>query len=65
MGRHTGGRGSQNAGHGRRRLTDEEFSALMKEARAEASGQFMGHPPTGEPDFSLRTQHAEFGAAAH
>ncbi|WP_370409943.1 hypothetical protein [Streptomyces fradiae] len=46
-------------------LTDAEFSTLMREARAEARRHGVGRPPTGESDFALRTQHAEFGAAAH
>lgn len=49
----------------RRRLTDEEFHALMREASAEARRLSLGEPPGTEPDFALRTQHAEFGAAAH
>ncbi|WP_030217345.1 hypothetical protein [Streptomyces bikiniensis] len=49
----------------RRRLTDEEFHALMREASAEARRLSLGEPPGAEPDFALRTQHAEFGAAAH
>ncbi|MFE5735135.1 hypothetical protein ACFQ7A_30010 [Streptomyces sp. NPDC056528] len=49
----------------RRRLTDEEFRALMREASAEARRLSLGGPPGAEPDFALRTQHAEFGAAAH
>ncbi|MEU5987171.1 hypothetical protein [Streptomyces sp. NPDC047434] len=47
------------------RLTDEEFRALLSEARAEARRRSLGSPPGGETDYSLRTQHAEFGAAAH
>ncbi|MFC8176727.1 hypothetical protein [Streptomyces sp. NPDC057325] len=49
----------------RRRLTDEEFHALMREASDEARRLSLGEPPGTEPDFALRTQHAEFGAAAH
>lgn len=49
----------------RRRLTDEEFRTLMREASAEARRLSFGAPPGAEPDFALRTQHAEFGAAAH
>ena len=49
----------------RRGLSDEEFRTLMTEARAEAHRLFLGRPPRDEPDFALRTQHAEFGAAAH
>ncbi|MEU9851967.1 hypothetical protein [Streptomyces sp. NPDC047974] len=47
------------------RLTDVEFRALMREARAETRRRSLGDPPTGEADFALRTQHAEFGAGAH
>ncbi|AVH93907.1 hypothetical protein GCM10010497_13050 [Streptomyces cinereoruber] len=50
---------------GRSRLTDEEFRTLMREASAEARRLSLGEPPGAEPDFALRTQHAEFGAAAH
>ncbi|MFI6416157.1 hypothetical protein ACIBG6_01785 [Streptomyces sp. NPDC050842] len=46
-------------------LSDEQFRTLMAEARAEARRLFLGTPPREEPDFALRTQHAEFGAAAH
>ncbi|MEV7675422.1 hypothetical protein [Streptomyces sp. NPDC088752] len=49
----------------RNRLTDEEFDALMREASAEARRRSLGDPPGAESDFALRTQHAEFGAAAH
>ncbi|MEV6247341.1 hypothetical protein AB0M38_14205 [Streptomyces sp. NPDC051742] len=49
----------------RRELTDDEFHALVREARAEARRLFLGGPPGDETDFALRTQHAEFGAAAH
>ncbi|MEU4062761.1 hypothetical protein AB0F25_10065 [Streptomyces wedmorensis] len=49
----------------RRGLSDEEFRTLMQEARAEARRHYLGEPPRGEADFALRTQHAEFGAAAH
>ncbi|MFD8012980.1 hypothetical protein [Streptomyces sp. NPDC058955] len=49
----------------RPRLTDEEFRTLMREARSMARRRFLGRPPPGESDFALRTQHAEFGAAAH
>ncbi|MEX0168308.1 hypothetical protein [Streptomyces sp. LMG1-1-1.1] len=49
----------------RRALSDEQFLRLMREARAEARRGFLGEPPRGEADFALRTQHAEFGAAAH
>ncbi len=49
----------------RHELTDDEFHTLMREARAEARRLFLGRPPRGEADFALRTQHAEFGAAAH
>ncbi|WMX48326.1 hypothetical protein [Streptomyces roseicoloratus] len=51
--------------HGRHGLTDEEFVVLMREARAEARRCRVGRPPADETDFALRTQHAEFGAAAH
>ncbi|MFF0476404.1 hypothetical protein [Streptomyces sp. NPDC004284] len=44
---------------------DREFRALMKEARVEARHRRLGRPTWAEPDFALRTQHAEFGAAAH
>ncbi|MFI8825540.1 hypothetical protein [Streptomyces sp. NPDC053431] len=50
---------------GGRPLTDDQFRTLMQEARAEARRQFIGAPPVDEPDFALRTQHVEFGAAAH
>ncbi|MFG2834363.1 hypothetical protein ACGFYE_05135 [Streptomyces zaomyceticus] len=49
----------------RRTLTDAEFLALIHEARAEARSRSLGEPPAVEPDFALRSQHAEFGAAAH
>ncbi|MGA5198087.1 hypothetical protein [Streptomyces exfoliatus] len=49
----------------RHELTDDEFHSLMREARAEARRLFLGRPPRDEADFALRTQHAEFGAAAH
>ncbi|KOX37466.1 MULTISPECIES: hypothetical protein [unclassified Streptomyces] len=49
----------------RHRLTDEEFHALMREASAEARRLSLGEPLGAEADFALRTQHAEFGAAAH
>ncbi|WP_282692546.1 hypothetical protein [Streptomyces sp. CC208A] len=58
--------GATDTGAGcRRRLTDEEFRTLMREARSEARRRFLGRPPPDEADFALRTQHAEFGAAAH
>ncbi|MFF8413083.1 hypothetical protein [Streptomyces omiyaensis] len=59
-----GGAGHQDDG-GRHRLTDEEFRTLMREARSMARRGSLGRPPPGEVDFALRTQHAEFGAAAH
>ncbi|MFC9730035.1 hypothetical protein ACH4MA_24275 [Streptomyces roseolus] len=46
-------------------LTDVEFRALMREARAEARRRSLGGPPTAEAGFAPRTQHAEFGAGAH
>ncbi|MFC9593867.1 hypothetical protein [Streptomyces sp. NPDC056944] len=49
----------------RRGLTDTEFRSLVEEALAEAHRCFLGRPPRAESAFSLRTQHAEFGAAAH
>lgn len=49
----------------RPRLTDVEFQALMREARAETRRRSFGSPPAAEADFALRTQHAEFGAGAH
>lgn len=52
-------------GRVRHRLTDDEFRVLMREARAETRRRFLGKPPADETDFALRTQHAEFGAAAH
>ncbi|MER5737214.1 MULTISPECIES: hypothetical protein [unclassified Streptomyces] len=61
----TGGRAADPGTGCRRRLTDAEFRVLIREARAEARRGFLGRPPPGETDFSLRTQHAEFGAAAH
>ncbi|AJF68395.1 hypothetical protein [Streptomyces vietnamensis] len=48
-----------------RGLDDEEFRSLMREAHAEARRRFIGRPPRTEPELALRTQHAEFGAAAH
>lgn len=45
--------------------SDEQFRTLMAEAHAEARRLFLGTPPREEPDFALRTRHAEFGAAAH
>ncbi|MFI8962554.1 hypothetical protein ACIGO8_10590 [Streptomyces sp. NPDC053493] len=65
MRRHADGSGTRRTGGRRHRLTDEEFTALMREARAEARRRFLGRPPSDEPDFALRTQHAEFGQAAH
>ncbi|MGW4163776.1 hypothetical protein [Streptomyces sp. NPDC004788] len=58
-------RAGHRAGRVRHRLTDDEFRALMREASAETRRRFLGNPPAGEADFALRTQHAEFGAAAH
>ncbi|MFF9362492.1 hypothetical protein [Streptomyces griseoluteus] len=49
----------------RRRLTEEEFRELMREARQEARRLRYGRPPEEESAVALRTQHAEFGAAAH
>ncbi|MFK4111383.1 hypothetical protein [Streptomyces sp. NPDC002176] len=49
----------------RRRLTEEEFRALMREARQEARRLRFGRPPEEDSAVALRTQHAEFGAAAH
>ncbi|MET9349993.1 hypothetical protein [Streptomyces termitum] len=46
-------------------LSDEDFRTLLREARSEKRRFFLGRPPPGESDFALRTQHAEFGAAAH
>ncbi|MFE7515158.1 hypothetical protein ACFU8I_28590 [Streptomyces sp. NPDC057540] len=46
-------------------LTDTEFRALMEEAQAEARRSSLGRPLRAESAFALRTQHAEFGAAAH
>ncbi|MCZ0978549.1 hypothetical protein O1L60_03050 [Streptomyces diastatochromogenes] len=46
-------------------LTDTEFRSLMEEARAEARRCFLARPLRREPELALRTQHAEFGAAAH
>ncbi|MGW8764433.1 hypothetical protein ACWGN5_18205 [Streptomyces sp. NPDC055815] len=63
-GRAQGGEPSRT-GYDRLALTDDEFKALMSEARAEAQRRSLDAPRTGEPDFALRTQHAEFGAAAH
>jgi len=65
MGSHREDPGSHRGRWLRHRLSDEEFRTLMTEARAEARRRFLGHPPPDEPDFALRTQHAEFGAAAH
>ncbi|GAA3084697.1 hypothetical protein GCM10017562_63170 [Streptomyces roseofulvus] len=49
----------------RPRLTDEEFRSLMREARSLARRRMLGRPAPGDSDFAHRTQHAEFGAAAH
>ncbi|MFB7775311.1 hypothetical protein [Streptomyces bauhiniae] len=49
----------------RRRLTEEEFRELMREARQEARRLRYGRPPEEDSAVALRTQHAEFGAAAH
>lgn len=49
----------------RRRLTEEEFRELMREARQEARRLRFGRPPEEDSAVALRTQHAEFGAAAH
>ncbi|MFF0425366.1 hypothetical protein ACFYUJ_13230 [Streptomyces sp. NPDC004520] len=46
-------------------LTDTEFRSLVKEMLAEARRCFFGRPPRVESELALRTQHAEFGAAAH
>ncbi|MFD0077849.1 hypothetical protein ACFVIY_36010 [Streptomyces sp. NPDC127166] len=46
-------------------LSDAEFRDLMTEARAELRRRWIGGAPRAEPDYALRTQHAEFGAAAH
>ncbi|MFE5793138.1 hypothetical protein ACFQ8C_11255 [Streptomyces sp. NPDC056503] len=62
---HTGERTADGETGCRHRLTDEEFRTLIREARAETRRGFLGRPPPGETDFSLRTQHAEFGASAH
>ncbi|MFJ7069605.1 hypothetical protein [Streptomyces sp. NPDC101115] len=65
MGRQAETRANDGGTRCRRRLTDEEFVMLMREARAEARRCSVGRPPAEETDFALRTQHAEFGAAAH
>ncbi|MFB7426570.1 MULTISPECIES: hypothetical protein [Streptomyces] len=65
MNGHTRGRSADTGAGCRRRLTDEEFRVLIREARAEARRGFLGRPPPVETDFSFRTQHAEFGAPAH
>ncbi|MFD0368151.1 hypothetical protein [Streptomyces sp. NPDC059071] len=65
MGRQSENRATDGGGRRRRRLSDEEFVLLMREARAEARRFSVGRPPGEEADFALRTQHAEFGAAAH
>ncbi|BDH05174.1 hypothetical protein [Streptomyces seoulensis] len=49
----------------RRRLTEEEFRELMREARQEARRLRYGKPPEEDSAVALRTQHAEFGGAAH
>ncbi|WP_329009225.1 hypothetical protein [Streptomyces sp. NBC_01601] len=49
----------------RRRLTEEEFRELMREARQEARRLRYGKPPEEHSTVALRTQHAEFGGAAH
>ncbi|MFE0350919.1 hypothetical protein [Streptomyces griseoluteus] len=49
----------------RRRLTEVEFRELMREARQEARRLRYGRPPEEDSAVALRTQHAEFGAAAH
>lgn len=57
--------GETNLPRPRRRLTEEEFRELMREARQEARRLRLGQPPEEDPAVALRTQHAEFGAAAH
>ncbi|MFE2015829.1 hypothetical protein [Streptomyces sp. NPDC059491] len=59
------GKADVSTGRDRNGLSDEEFRTLMREARVEARRRNLGPPPSGEDDFALRTQHAEFGAAAH
>ncbi|MER8032634.1 hypothetical protein ABTZ78_27130 [Streptomyces bauhiniae] len=57
--------GETNLPRPRRRLTEEEFRELMREARQEARRLRYGRPPEEDSAVALRTQHAEFGAAAH
>ncbi|MCT9094342.1 hypothetical protein N4G70_36745 [Streptomyces sp. ASQP_92] len=49
-------------------MTDEEFRALLSQAREEAR-RLVFPPPVREPgddtEFVRRAQHAEFGASAH
>ncbi|WP_426361733.1 hypothetical protein [Streptomyces sp. E-08] len=49
----------------RHTVSDAEFRHLMTEARAELRRRWIGGTPRAEPDYALRSQHAEFGAAAH
>ncbi|AYG78227.1 hypothetical protein DWB77_00334 [Streptomyces hundungensis] len=46
-------------------MTDQEFDALMAQARSEARKISFPVPPPEDPDYAHRSQHAEFGAAAH
>ncbi|MFF8375615.1 hypothetical protein ACF07V_05665 [Streptomyces sp. NPDC015661] len=46
-------------------LSDAEFRDLKAAARAELRRRWIGAQPRTEPDYALRSQHAEFGAAAH
>ncbi|MFD8263322.1 hypothetical protein ACFV19_31450 [Streptomyces griseoluteus] len=57
--------GEANLPRPRRRLTEEEFRELIREARQEARRLRYGRPPEEDSAVALRTQHAEFGAAAH
>ncbi|MFJ9825062.1 hypothetical protein ACIRSU_11870 [Streptomyces sp. NPDC101160] len=57
-------RAGNKGGGARHRLTDAEFRVLSgRPAQRTAAGSC--NPPAAETDFALRTQHAEFGAAAH
>ncbi|MET9364525.1 hypothetical protein ABZX93_26900 [Streptomyces sp. NPDC006632] len=49
-------------------MTDEEFRALLAEAREEARRVVLpplAHEPGDDAEFALRARHAEFGASAH
>ncbi len=47
-------------------MTDQDFEALMAQAKAAARRiRFPAPPPPEDEDYTHRSQHAEFGAAAH